>query len=123
MLKITVLFFLSLFASCQSSTPETLEASLTTRKAAEPVHHVTENAKCIVAIYKDAQFTIYKDGNGAAALIGDQSFDIAGQPFESQAGEWTASDQRTGDYIVLNVATGVTTGKVKGMYFTYLPEG
>lgn len=120
MLKITVLFFLSLFASCQTSTPETLEASLTARKAAEPVHHVTENKKCIVAIYNSAQFTIYKDGNGAAALIGDESFDIAEQPFESQPGEWTASDQRTGDYIVLNVATGVTTGKVKGMCFTYV---
>lgn len=119
----SVIFVLSIFASCQTSTPETLEASLTARKTAEPVHHVTENKKCIVAIYEGAQFTVYKDGNGAAALIGNEAFDIAGQPFESQPGEWTASDQRTGDYIVLNVRTGVTTGKVKGMYFTYLPEG
>lgn len=119
-----VLFFISLFfASCANDVPPVLEASMSAKKSVSPNYNITEGKRCIVAIYKGAQFTIYRDGNGAAALIGKETVQIPCQPFESQPSEWTALNSETGDYIVLNVANGVTRGKLKGMCFTYLPEG
>lgn len=117
-----VLFFISLLlASCTGETPITVEASLSPRKETAAASNITEGKRCIVAIYKRSQFTIYHDGNGAAALIGKEAVQIACQPFESNPGEWTASNPDTGDYIVLNVATGVTRGNIKGMCFVEMP--
>ena len=119
-----IIFITLLFASCTSTdAPPAVEASLTANKNTAPASNITEGKRCIVAIYRAAQFTLYLDGNGAAALIGKEVVQISCQPFESQPGEWTASNSITGDYIVLNVANGVTRGKLKGMCFTYLPEG
>ena len=94
-----VLFFISFFfASCTGETPQTVEASLSARKETAAASNITEGKRCIVAIYKRSQFTIYHDGNGAAALIGKEAVQI-----------------------VLNVATGVTRGNIKGMCFVEIP--
>ncbi len=117
-----VLFFISFFfASCTGETPITVEASLSPRK--ETAANIRVEKRCYVAIYKAAQFTIYRDGNGAAALLQKQEIPLNVKPFQSGANEWTAVDVSTGDYIRMNLTTGVTEAKIKGLFHAYLPEG
>lgn len=110
-----VLFFLSLlFAS---------NPSQTAHKAETLASNIRVEKRCYVAIYKAAQFTIYRDGNGAAALLQKQEIPLNVKPFQSGANEWTAVDVSTGDYIRMNLVTGVTEAKIKGLFHAYLPEG
>lgn len=117
-----VLFFLSLLlASCTGETPQTVEASLSPRK--ETASNIRVEKRCYIAIYSEAQFTIYRDGNGAAAMLQKQEFPLDVKPFQSAPNEWTAVNPETGDYIRMNLTTGVTEAKIKGILHAYLPEG
>jgi len=118
-----IIFITLLFASCTSTdAPPAVEASLTANKNTAPASNITEGKRCIVAIYRAAQFTLYLDGNGAAALIGGTATQIAAQPFEANTGEWIASNTETGDYICVNVRTGATTCKIAGVFGVFTPE-
>lgn len=122
----SVFFFLSLFVcACTADAPKTLNASLRTErpKSAATAPNVTAGKRCIVALYEQAQFAMYLDGNGASALIAGETHEIGAEPFEVQPGEWLASNPATGDYILLNTVTGATQTKIKGRYFAYLPKG
>ena len=117
-----VLFFLSFFfASCTGETPQTVEASLSARK--ETASNIRVEKRCYIATYLQGQFVIYRDGNGAAALLQKQEIPLNVKPFQSGANEWTAVDTQTGDYIRMNLKTGVTEAKIKGLFHAYLPEG
>ena len=121
-----VLFFLSLsFVSCTADGPKTLNASLQAErpKSGATAPNVTAGKRCIVALYEQAQFALYLDGNGASALIVGETHEIGAEPFEVQPGEWLASNPATGDYILMNTVTGATQTKIKGRYFAYLPKG
>ena len=121
MLKL-VLFSLSLLlASCTGETPQTVEASLSHRE--QTASNIRVEKRCYIAVYKVAQFIIYRDGNGAAALLQKQEIPLNVKPFQSGANEWTAVDVSTGDYIRMNLTTGVTEAKIKGLFHAYLPEG
>lgn len=121
MLKLVLFSFSLLLASCTGETPQTVEASLSQRK--ETAANIRVEKRCYIAVYKVAQFIIYRDGNGAAALLQKQEIPLNVKPFQSGANEWTAVDAQTGDYIRMNLTTGVTEAKIKGLFHAYLPEG
>lgn len=116
MLHFTVLYFLSLF-SPNAQTPVVAKNATT-----EPAHNVTVTETRIEAAFKDATFVVYLDGNGATALFDGRQNDFDCLVSETQAGEWSAVNSGTGDYVVLNTVTGVVTSKIAGTFGIFLPN-
>jgi len=117
------LVFITLFlASCSNDTPpQTVEASIGAHK--NTASNIRTEKRCYIAVYPEGQFVIYRDGNGAAALLNKQETPLNVKPFQSGINEWTAVDTGNGDYIRTNLKTGVTEAKIKGLFHVYLPEG
>lgn len=116
MFKFSVLYFLSLFAS-----PDALQV-VAKSAITETAHNVTVKANRIEATFKDACFVVYLDGCGATALFDGRQNDFDCLVSETQAGEWSAVNSGTGDYVVLNTVTGVVTSKVSGVFGIFLPN-
>lgn len=114
-----VLFFLALSLIACTNAPA--QVANIVHNPSETSHNVTQCGNRIKAIFKDAAFVIYKDGCGATALYDGRQMDFEANVTETQDGEWTAANPETGDYVVLNVQTGVVTAKVAGEFGIWLP--
>jgi len=117
-----IIFITLLFAFCSNDTPpQTVEASLTANE--KTASNIRVEKRCYIAVYPEGQFVIYRDGNGAAAMLQKQEYPLNVKPFQSGSSEWTAVDVASGDYIRMNLVTGVTEAKIKGLFHAYLPKG
>lgn len=113
-----VLFFLALSLTACTSAPAQV-ANIVHNPT--PAHNVEIKANRIEANFKEACFVVYLNGCGATALFDGRQFDFDCLVSETQDGEWTAVNADTGDYIVLNIQTGVVTSKVEGAFGIFLP--
>ena len=114
-----VLFFLALtLFACTSAPAQTANVI----HNPTPAHNVEIKTNRINAYFKDeVSFVIYLDGCGATALFDGRQFDFDCLVSETQEGEWSAVNSDTGDYVILNIQTGVVTSKVAGKCAFYLP--
>lgn len=118
----SVLFFLALvFAHCTDAPAQV--ANVTADESISPTaDNVTHIGTQIKATFPGAIFSIYTNGNGASVLIsGKPQYDFEANVFPSQVGEWTASSSVTGDYVIVNMFTGVVAAKIAGKYGVFLP--
>lgn len=116
---LSVLFFLALnLAACTSAPAQVANIA---HNPPEPAHNVTVTATRIEADFKDACFVVYLDGNGASAMYDGRQNDFDCAVAETLQNEWTAANSETGDYVVLNVQTGVVTAKAQGKFGIFLP--
>lgn len=113
-----VLFFLALCLTACTSAPAQVANIVHNPPTA---HNIEVKANRIKASFKEACFVVYTDGCGATALFDGRQNDFDCFVSETQDGEWTAANSATGDYIVLNVETGVVTSKVAGVFGIFLP--
>lgn len=120
MLK-TVLFFLAFAFSLIACTSAPAQVANIVSNPPETAYNVTVKTNRIEASFKDACFVVYLDGCGATALFDGRQNDFDCLVSETQAGEFTAVNAETGDYVVLNVETGVVTSKVAGVFGIFLP--
>lgn len=116
----SVLFFLALSLTACTSAPA--QVANIVSNPPEPAHNVTATANRIEAVFSDACFVVYLDGNGATALFDGRQNDFEAYVAKTAQNEYTAANAETGDYIVLNVQTGVVSAKAQGVFGIFLPN-
>lgn len=106
--------------ACQTSKPAS-PFGVHAEIMAETAANINTAETYLSAGYDNGAAVIYTKG-GASVLLHGRQHEVEGKTTNVEGDAWLCTDSLTGDFIKIYPYTGVTTWKVSGQTFTFVPD-